>query len=133
LETLLRADASLALGRDECGATALHYSALNGHRRAATVLIDHGADINSRDGRFKATPAGWAIEHLRERGGLLGMEIDDLAYAVRNGDARWAARFLARLSALRTERDADGRPIAEIARDCGHADVAALFAAEDPA
>src|SRR5271167_3740401 len=34
--------------RDASGATALHYAALNGHRRIAKLLFERGADINNR-------------------------------------------------------------------------------------
>jgi hypothetical protein len=90
-----------AAARDADGATPLHYAAESGHREIVRALLDAGADINARDGRFGATPAGWAIEYLRERGALLGMEIEDFAYAVKSGDERWATRFAERLPALR--------------------------------
>ena len=44
--------------RDETGATALHYAAFDGLREIVGLLLEKGADINSRDGQFGATPAG---------------------------------------------------------------------------
>jgi ankyrin repeat protein len=78
---LLDAAPHLINQKDKDGATALHYAAFNGHRAAAELLIGRGADVNSRDEVYDATPAGWAIEYLRERGGLLGIELRDFAEA----------------------------------------------------
>jgi Ankyrin repeat len=94
--------------RDDIGATALHYAAEIGDRAIVTTLLDAGADINARDGQFNATPAGWAIEYLRERGGLLGIEIEDARYAAANGDEQWLRRFTERLPALRDAVNRDG-------------------------
>ena len=87
--------------RDASGATALHYAAFNGHRRIAKLLVERGADINDRDSEFGATPAGWAIEYLRELGGHLAIELEDLAYAVQTHDSKWVRRFLDRFPAMR--------------------------------
>jgi|SRR5690242_17418826 len=127
LRPLLQVDPGLVLERDESGATALHYAALNGHRRAAELLIEQGADVNSRDSQFGATPAGWAIEYLRERGALLGIEMDDLAFAIANGESHWVARFLKRLPALRSARDANGIYFAELARESPNAEIRKMF------
>jgi hypothetical protein len=54
---------------------------VHGHRPIVKLLLEQGADINSRDGRFGATPTGWAIEYLREMHGRLAIELDDLAEA----------------------------------------------------
>jgi hypothetical protein len=75
VKALLSNHSQLASFRDASGATALHYAALGGHRRIAEFLIESGADINARDGEFGATPAGWAIEYLRETGGFLSIEL----------------------------------------------------------
>jgi hypothetical protein len=87
--------------RDASGATALHYAALSGHRRIAKLLVERGADVNVRDGQFGATPTGWAVEYLRELGGHLAIELDDLAYAIQTRDSKWVKRFLARFPAMR--------------------------------
>jgi hypothetical protein len=86
--------------RDASGATALHYAVFNGHRRIVKLLVERGADINNRDNEFGATPAGWAIEYLRELGGHLAIELEDLAYAIQTHDSKWVSRFLARFPAM---------------------------------
>jgi ankyrin repeat protein len=127
VRTLLDEDGSLIKARDESGATALHYAAFDGHREIVELLLDRGAEINSRDSQFGATPAGWAIEYLRERGGYLGIELWDFAYAIENGDARWVARFLKRFPSLRQGRDINGKPFRELAEESGNREVIALF------
>src|SRR5215469_1668742 len=116
--------------RDESGATALHYAAFGGHRDLVRLLVDRGAEINARDARFGATPAGWAIEYLREMGGFLGIELRDFAWAIENGDAEWVARFLKRFPTLRDARDSESRPFRELAGKSANAEIRRLF--EDP-
>ena len=79
LKAILHSHPGLVRERDRTGATALHYAAFGGHRDAARVLVEAGADINATDAQFHATPAGWAIEYLREMGGFLGVELSDLS------------------------------------------------------
>ena len=67
VRAILESDDRLANRRDESGATPLHYATLNGHRQIVQLLLERGADINGTDSQFGATPAGWAIEYLRER------------------------------------------------------------------
>jgi hypothetical protein len=86
---ILRGQPQLINQRDESGATALHYAAFGGHRAVVQELVRQGADINATDSRFGATPAGWAIEYLREMGGFLATELSDLAYAIRRRDVEW--------------------------------------------
>lgn len=113
--------------RDQSGATALHYAAFNGHRAVVQELVGRGADINAKDSRFDATPAGWAIEYLREMGGFLGIELDDFAHAIQQGDAEWAARFLRRFPALRNASDSQGVPFKRLAEHAGNPDIVRLF------
>jgi ankyrin repeat protein len=68
------------------GATALHYAAFCARQDVVRWLVSQGADINARDNRFGATPTGWAIEYLRELGGCLGMEMEDVLVAIQQGD-----------------------------------------------
>ncbi len=124
---LLSADPGLVRAMDDDGATALHHAAERGDRRIVMLLLDAGAEVNARDDRFHATPAGWAIEYLRERGALLGMEIDDLLLAIREGDVGWVRRLVTRLPALARAADRSGRPLARHARECGNDEIARLF------
>lgn len=89
--------------------------------------MESGADINAADTQFGATPAGWAIEYLREMGGFLAIELNDFSWAIENGIAEWVARFLKRFPALRDARDAQGRPFRELAERSANAEIRALF------
>src|SRR4051812_17321242 len=80
--TVLERNKELVSQTDASGATLLHHAAIKGRRQIAQLLIGHGANINQRDAEFGATPAGWAIEYLRELGGQLAIELEDLAYAI---------------------------------------------------
>src|SRR3954465_8161896 len=91
---ILQQNPELVNERDETGATALHYAAFGGHRDAVRGLVEAGAYINAVDEQFGATPAGWAIEYLRDMGGFLGIELADFAFAIQTGNVEWAARFL---------------------------------------
>ena len=71
---LLASDPDLATARDDAGATGLHYAAFNGNREIMDALIAAGADVNARDGKHGATPAGWAVHTMRERGALLAID-----------------------------------------------------------
>jgi ankyrin repeat protein len=113
--------------RDETGATAIHYAAFGGHRGVVQALVQQGAEINAGDGQYGATPAGWAIEYLRELGGFLGIELDDFAYAIRRGDVDWVARFLKRFPALRGICDTQGRPFKLLAEQSGNPEITKLF------
>ena len=127
VKIILDEDRALVDAYDETGATALHYAALGGVRELVRLLLDRGAEINSGDKQFGATPAGWAIEYLRERGGFLGIELGDLAYAIEMEDVRWVARFLNRFPALRQGRDTKGKPFRQLAEESGNQEVIALF------
>lgn len=127
INRILDKDGDLVNAYDETGATALHYAAFDGLREIVELLLNRGAEINSPDKRFGATPAGWAIEYLRERGGYLGIELSDFAYAIELGDVRWVTRFLDRFPALRKSRDINGKPFRELAKESGHHEVLALF------
>ena len=127
VQTILQSHPELINQKDDNGATALHYAAFGGHSDVARLLVEHGADINARDGKFNATPAGWAIEYLREMGGLLGIELNDFAYAIRRGDEEWVTRWLKRFPSLRNAHDADGKPFRELAKESGNAAIADLL------
>jgi ankyrin repeat protein len=127
LGRLLQSHPALVHQKDAQGATALHHAAFGGHSAAVKLLVEHGADINARDDRFGATPAGWAIEYMREMGALLGIEISDCAHAIQRGDVDWVKRFLTRLPALRHARDGSGKPLKVLAQESGNAEIAKLF------
>jgi ankyrin repeat protein len=124
---LLASDPAAVKAKDKEGATALHHATLNGHREIVSLLLAGGADINARDDRFHATPAGWAIEYLRERGGLLAMEIEDILYAIREQDVYWVRRLLMRLPALANALDARGKPVSEHAAQSGNEAIVRMF------
>ena len=113
--------------RDALGATALHHAAFGGHRLVVQLLVQQGAEINARDAQFGATPSGWAIEYLREMGGFLAIELDDLAYAIRRGDVKWATRFLKRFPALRQASDTQGNRFKLLAHQSGNPEIVRLF------
>jgi hypothetical protein len=131
LKAIVHSHPELVRERDENGATALHYAAFGGHRDAVRLLVEAGADINATDAQFGATPAGWAIEYLREMGGFLGIELSDFAYAIEKGDAAWVGRLLSRFPALRQARDTRGRSFTALAAQSDREEIRRLF--EDPA
>lgn len=116
---------------DETGATALHYAAFGGHRDVVRVLVEAGADVNAVDTQFTATPAGWAIEYLREMSGFLEIELRDFAYAIERGDVEWVARWLKRFPSLRQARDSQGRPFKVLAKEAGNPEIEQLFSVSD--
>lgn len=131
LTRLIDADPSLVHARDADGATALHHAAFNGHQSIMQLLIDRGADLNARDSKFGATPAGWAIHFLRDRGALLAVEIEDALFAIRRGDSELTRRLVQRHPQLLIAYDAQGIPLADHARRSGDLEIAALFATTD--
>ena len=130
IHDLLRSDPGLVNQRDSQGATPLHYAAFGGHSDAVRLLLGHGAEINAIDGKFGATPAGWAIEYLRELGGFLGIELRDFAWAIERGDVDWVDRYLTRFPALRNACDVQGVPFRELAERTGNAKIVRRFGAE---
>lgn len=127
VRALLEAQPALALARDSEGATALHHAAFLGHRSIVSLLCASGAELNARDERFDATPSGWAIHYLRELGGLLAIEIEDVLHAIRARDSAWAHRLVTRHPALLKATDKHGKPLAIHALECGDRTIATLF------
>ncbi len=124
---ILQRNPEAALARDGDLATALHYATESGNRAIVQALLDAGADINARDGRFDATPTGWAIEYLRQRGGMLAIEIEDTAYAISRGDADLVRRYVARAPTLRDAVDKSGTPLRVRAEASGNREIGRLF------
>lgn len=124
---ILKAHPQSVSARDRHGATPLHYAAESGRRDIVNLLLDAGADINARDRQFHATPAGWAIEFLRERGALLGMEIEDALHAIERRDVALLERYLRRLPALRHAVDRSGKTLRERAASTEVREIARLF------
>ena len=127
VRAILEKHAELVHERDEIGATPLHHAAFEGNREIVELLLDKGAEINSIDGRFGATPAGWAIEYLREKGAYCGIELRDFAYAMEMGDVRWIARFLRRFPGLRQATATNGKPFRQLAEESTNTELIALF------
>ena len=127
VRALLTADPNLVRSRDTQGATALHIAAFHAHRQLIQLLCVAGADINARDDKFGATPAGWALHYLREMGAFLAIEIDDLLYAVKSHDVEWTRRLVKRHPVIITAKDSDGRLLSEYARESGIPEIKELF------
>jgi ankyrin repeat protein len=127
VKRVLESHPELLHERDQTGATPLHYAAIEGHRSVVRELVSRGADINATDARFDATPTGWAIHYLREMGGFLAIELNDVAHAIRRGDVEWVTRFLRRHPALRDASDTQGTPLRLLAEQSGDRDIAKLF------
>ncbi|MCC7001703.1 MAG: hypothetical protein IT357_06080 [Gemmatimonadaceae bacterium] len=128
---MLAADPGLARRSDAEGATALHHAAFAAQHAVVDALLAAGADLNARDGAHGATPGGWALHRLRERGALLAVEIDDVRFALDRGDDVWVRRLVTRHAALKSARDHDGRPLAAHPRVRTVPELAALFASGD--
>jgi len=126
VRAILDSNPELINNRDD-GATALHHAAFSGHRDIVRFLVERGADINARDTVFGATPAGWAIEYLREMGGFLGIELSDFAHAIRKGDVEWTARFLLRFPKLRDAADENGILFRTLAAESENAGIVRMF------
>lgn len=127
VEDLLDDNPELANQPNEEGAFPLHFAALLERREIVQLLLANGADINARDLAFGATPMGWVIEYLRDAGGLLAFEIDDLAWAIEERNVALAQRLLERFPQLRTARDRQGKLLAEIALETGERDIMQAF------
>ena len=127
IKSVLETHPELLHERDRSGATALHHATFGGHRSVVAELVRQGANINATDSQFGATPTGWAIEYLREMGGFLAIELNDLAHAIRRSDVEWVTRFLHRFPALREASDTQGRPFKLLAEESGNQEIAKLF------
>jgi hypothetical protein len=60
-------------------------------------------------------------------GGFLGIELDALAYAIRQREVEWVKRPLRRFPALRAACDTQGKPFKLLAQESGNQEIAELF------
>ena len=64
---LLAEDSTLATAQALEGPhTILHTASWHGRTEVARLLIEHGADINVRDGEYESPPIGWAKENRQQ-------------------------------------------------------------------
>jgi ankyrin repeat protein len=61
LKELVAANPAVVTSKDKMGKTPLHLAAANDHKDLAEFLLDHGADINARDGNGGFTPLDMAL------------------------------------------------------------------------
>jgi hypothetical protein len=54
---------------------------------------------------------------MREHGGLLAIEIEDVRFAIERGDADWVARLVTRHPALLGAVDHEGKALRQHARE----------------
>ena len=66
------------------------------------------------------------MNNLRDN---LSVEIEDVLFAVRQGDVRWVRRFLERWPALAQCRDAQGKRLLQHAEESQHPEIQRLFKA----
>jgi hypothetical protein len=128
VRALIAAEPRLVAARDATGATALHIAAFHGHRAIVEALHAAGAELDARDGTHGATPAGWAIHYLRERGALLAIEIEDALFAIRRGDVELLERLVARHPSLVDAVDRAGTPLATHAAAAPDPAIGRVFA-----
>ena len=133
VKEILDTDAGLANGRDESGATPLHYAALNGHRPVVQTLVERGADINSLGQPLSgATPTRLGDRILRYMprdgrpfGNRTGRRrLRHAVWATRAGSIDFSERFF---PALRHACAAQGTPFQQLAQESGNKDIMALF------
>jgi ankyrin repeat protein len=75
--TIVNLEADPEAAVDEArGYTPLHQAAYYGNVDAVRVLLKHGASPRARDGRWKATPAGWAAYAGRKEAADLLLQAD---------------------------------------------------------
>ncbi|MDX1999380.1 MAG: ankyrin repeat domain-containing protein [Thermoanaerobaculia bacterium] len=127
--------------RSADGFTALHYGAFFDHPELVAVLLEHGADVASE----AANPS--RVQPLHSAIAARGFEVSRLLLAhgadpnarqqggftplqgAAGGDRRDLVELLLAHGARRDDRADDGRTAADVARDKGHAEMAAFLAA----
>lgn len=115
----------------------LHEAAANGHARIVDLLVQHGADVESRDLMnntpvFLAAFGGYAkvVQTLVQRDARIDVCNSDgctpLHNAARSGSAD-TIKLLLRLGARADVEDCDGRTPSEYARALGHSHIVRLI------
>lgn len=108
LAELLREDPDLVGARGDSGATLLHVAAERDDARSTRVLLEHGADPDTR--------SGWGQTSLEWAANLGSRTVADTLRGVGASGARlWTAAALGRLDEVRACFD-DGRPRAGVGR-----------------
>lgn len=137
VRAILEQDAAQARAYTADGFTALHYVAFfNGDAEMATMLLDHGADMNAvTRNPMRVTPlhSAAASRHLAVARVLMGRGADvnamqeggftALHAAARNGDTELADALLAHGADSHRATD-DGRTAADLAAASGHSALA---------
>lgn len=138
MERLLADDAALVNEDSSDGFTPLHLAIFGGRRDAAILLLQRGADPNaiSRHASIRVRPLGTAafvqsadlarvlLDHGADPNGAGEGGFAPLHSAAQNGDAE-LVRLLLERGADASLRTDDGRTAADIAREAGHAALAA--------
>ena len=90
--------------------------------------MEKGCGYQCAGYEFVATPAGWAIEYIREMDGFLEIELEDFGYAIERQDIDWVRRFLKRFPNLRRVKDRHGRSFQFLAEQSGNLEIVKLLA-----
>lgn len=64
-------------------------------------------------------------------GGFLAIELEDFAWAIREGEVRWVRRWLDRFPLLRQAHDFRGTPFRKLAEDAGNEAIVKLFTGDE--
>ena len=127
IREILQRDASAVNTANAEGWTALHLAAFYGHREAAGVLLDHGADVAAVSANAMANQplhAAAAGRHLSLVALLLEHGAD--ANAQQHGDAAMI-RLLLRHGADAEALSDDGHNAIDLATAAGHGEVVGLL------
>lgn len=77
-----------ARARNSFGEQPLHNAAYHGNGTVVRLLLEAGADVNARDGRFDATPLAFATVGSGERDGKPGSWIETVRLLIEAGASR---------------------------------------------
>jgi len=74
--------------RNSFGEQPLHNAAYHGNGAAVRLLLEAGADVDARDGRFDATPLAFVTVGSGERNGQPGSWIETVRLLIEAGASR---------------------------------------------